>query len=130
VAAPKKPKTINYDRAAKILCDAVLMGDRTAAEKWKTTQRTIQNYRARLENDEKLRKMVAKLQEKQDADWAGEIPGVLAEGMAFLRAAFVDNRRDGGTLEPDNIAALTAAINSLADIDLTRQIIAQRLKDG
>lgn len=130
MAAPKKPKTINYDRAAKILCDAVLMGDRPAAEKWKTTIRTIQRYRLRLETDDKLRSMVRKLQEKQDADWAGEIPGVLAEGMAFLRAAFVDNRQHGGALIADNIDSLTNAIGTLADIEITRKIIADRLNNG
>lgn len=130
MAAPKKPKTINYDRAAKILCDAVLVGDRAAAQKWKTTIRTIQRYRLRLETDDKLRSMVTKLQAKQDKDWASEIPGVLAEGMAFLRAAFVDNRNHGGTLTADNIDSLTNAINSLADIEITRKIIAERLKNG
>lgn len=130
MAAPKKPKTINYDRAAKILCDAVLMGDREAAEKWKTTIRTIQRYRIRLETDDKLRRMVAKLQSLQDKDWASEIPGVLAEGMAFLRAAFVDNRHHGGTLAADNIDSLTHAIEALADIDMTRKLIAERLKDA
>jgi hypothetical protein len=130
LAAPKKPKTINYDRAAKILCDAVLMGDREAAEKWKTTIRTIQRYRIRLETDDKLRRMVAKLQSLQDKDWASEIPGVLAEGMAFLRAAFVDNRHHGGTLAADNIDSLTHAIEALADIDMTRKLIAERLKDA
>lgn len=106
------------------------MGDRAAAQKWKTTIRTIQNYRVRLETDEKLRKMVARLQAKQDEDWAGEIPGVLAEGMAFLRAAFVDNRNHGGTLTAENIDALTHSIEALADIEITRKIIAERMKDG
>lgn len=106
------------------------MGDRAAAEKWKTTIRTIQRYRIRLETDDKLRQMVAKLQAKQDEDWASEIPGVLAEGMAFLRAAFVDNRHHGGTLVADNIDALTHSIEALADIEITRQIIADRLKNG
>ncbi len=106
------------------------MGDRAAAEKWKTTIRTIQRYRIRLETDDKLRQMVAKLQAKQDEDWASEIPGVLAEGMAFLRAAFVDNRHHGGTLTADNIDSLTHAIEALADIDMTRKLIAERLKDA
>jgi hypothetical protein len=123
-------KKLNYERAAKILCDAVLMGDRKAAEKWKTTVRTIQNYRVRLETDEKLRNLVAQLQERQDKDWASEIPAVLAEGMAFMRAAFVDNRNNGGTLAADNIDSLTHAIEALADIDLTRQLIKERLKDA
>jgi hypothetical protein len=123
-------KKLNYDRAAKILCDAVLMGDREAAKKWKTTIRTIQRYRIRLETDDKLRQLVAQLQERQDRDWASEIPAVLSEGMAFLRAAFVDNRHHGGTLAADNIDSLTHAIEALADIDLTRQLIKERLKDA
>lgn len=106
------------------------MGDRAAAEKWKTTVRTIIRYRKLLETDDKLRSMVATLQEKQDADWASEIPAVLAEGMAFLRAAFVDNRHHGGTLTADNIDSLTHAIEALADIDMTRKLIAERLKNG
>lgn len=107
------------------------MGDRRAAEKWKTTIRTIIRYRKLLGTDDKLRSMVAALQAKQDADWAGEIPGVLAEGMAYLRAAFVDNlNSENGTANPETIAALTGAIDTLADIDLTRKLIAERLKDA
>lgn len=41
----------NYERAA------MLMGDRRAAEKWGIMQRSIQNYRHRLQNDEKLRNL-------------------------------------------------------------------------
>lgn len=107
------------------------MGDRETAEKWKTTQRTIVSYRARLEKDTKLRRLVKDLQTKQDKDWASQIPDVLAEGMDYLRAAFVDNlNSDLGTANPETIAALTGAIEALADIDLTRKLIAERLKDA
>lgn len=107
------------------------MGDREAAEKWKTTIRTIIRYRKLLETDDKLRPMVLKMQSKQDKDWAGQIPDVLAEGMAYLRAAFVDNlKSEEGTANPETIAALTGAIEALADIDLTRKLIAERLKDA
>jgi hypothetical protein len=122
-------REFNHERAAMILCDAVMMGDRAAADKWGLTQRSIQRYREKLETDDKLRHYVAKLQAKQEQDWAGEIPKVLAEGMAFLKGAFVQNRNGGGVSNPETIAALTGAIEVLADIDLTRTIIAARLKD-
>lgn len=107
------------------------MGDREAAEKWKSSIRTVQRYRLTLESDAKLRQMVLKMQSKQDKDWAGQIPGVLAEGMAYLRAAFVDNlKSEEGTANPETIAALTGAIEALADIDMARQLIAERLKNA
>lgn len=106
------------------------MGDRGAAKKWGSSIRTIQRYRLRLETDDKLRQLVLKLQSMQDEDWASEIPAVLSEGMAFLRAAFVDNRHHGGTLAADNIDSLTHAIEALADIDMTRKLIADRVKDA
>lgn len=114
-----------------ILCDAVVMGDRPAAQKWGLTIRSIITYRQRLETDEKLRSYVKTLQEKQEADWLGKIPDVLAEGMAYLSEAFTQNRSNGiGVLNPETIAALTGAIETLADIDMTRKIIAERLKDA
>ncbi len=118
----------NYERAAMVLCDAVMMGDRAAADKWGITQRSIQRYREKLETDDKLRHYAAKLQAKQEQDWIGEIPKVLAEGMAFLKSAFVQNLNSEGVLNPETITALTGVIETLADIDLTRKIIAERLK--
>jgi hypothetical protein len=109
-----------------VLCDAVIMGDRAAAQKWKTTIRTIQKYRASLETREELRSYVMKLQEKQDEAWAHQIPEVLTRAMAFFQAAFIENL-NGGTTSPETIEALTGALETLADIELTRSIIAERL---
>jgi hypothetical protein len=121
-------KGINYDRAAQILCDAVLMGDEETSKKWKTTRRSIVRYRDRLGFDDKLRQRVIRLQTTQDERWASEIPAVLAEGMSYLRAAFESNLNSTeGRMNPETITALTGAIETLADIDLAREVIRTRL---
>jgi hypothetical protein len=109
-----------------VLCDAVIMGDRAAAQKWKTTIRTVQRYRANLENDDKLRSYVMEFHKKQHETWAHQIPEVLTRAMAFFETVFVENL-EGGTRNPETNTALTGALETLADIELTRSIIAERL---
>jgi glutaminase len=124
-------RKFNHDRAAMVLSDALVMGDRLAAEKWQLTVRSVQKYRERLEKDEQLRIKVKELQQKQEDNWANQIPAVLTEAMCFFKAAFVDNLNNGeGTNKPETIAALTGALETLADIELTRSIVSQRLSDA
>lgn len=51
MAAPK----IDYEKVARILVSAVELGsDRQAAEHWKIAERTLRNYKRRLESDPEL----------------------------------------------------------------------------
>jgi len=45
-------KQFDYQKAARVLVDAVAHGDRHAADKWQVSQRTVANYRQRLIDDE------------------------------------------------------------------------------
>lgn len=123
-------RKFNHDRAAMVLSDALVMGDRASAEKWKLTVRSVQKYRERLEKDEQLRIKVKELQQKQEENWASEIPAVLTEAMSFFKKAFTDNTHDTGIHCPETIEALTGALETLADIELTRSIVSQRLSDA
>jgi hypothetical protein len=120
-------RSFNHDRAAMILCDALVMGDRSAAQKHRVTQRSIQGWRTRLENDEKLRKKANELLAAQEKEWASQIPEVLSAAMLFFQEAFIQNKTASGVLNPNTIVALTGTLETIADIELTRSIIVQRL---
>jgi len=60
----------NKHNAAKILVDAAAMGDRKAARRHNVTDRTIKNYRDRLETDGELSVFFHELRDKVDRDWA------------------------------------------------------------
>lgn len=44
-------KQFDYQKAARVLVDAVAHGDRHAADKWQVSTRTVANYRQRLIDD-------------------------------------------------------------------------------
>lgn len=73
---PKRER-FNRERAARVLVDAITLGDRTAADRHQVTEKTVQRYRARLLTDPELSRIV---QEK----------GRVAEhGWHFARAQFL-----------------------------------------
>jgi hypothetical protein len=59
----------NPERAARVLLDALALGDGAAAEKWKVTVRTVENYRARLLTDVHFSALFESLKRKEDGAW-------------------------------------------------------------
>jgi hypothetical protein len=119
-------KSFNHERAAMMLCDAVMMGDRKAAMKWDISLRTICNWRERLENDEKLRNLMQEYREKQTEKWLEDIPiDMSAIIQFFLKAA-----QEMNSSKADDVTAVVAVFEAITDVDLTQKIIEARLKDG
>jgi hypothetical protein len=50
---------LDRDRIAWVLLDALALGDRAAALKWRLSRRTVERYRAQLRVDEELARVVA-----------------------------------------------------------------------
>lgn len=113
----------NRDRAAKILLDAAMVGDRAAAEKWKIAVETICRYRKRLETDAELSKALKLKKAEQDKAWADEIPAAIASCIEFIKnAAYACN-----PAEPEAVHAIAGALKILSEVSLTREVIEARL---
>jgi hypothetical protein len=79
-------KEFNYELAAQILVDAILSGDRAAAEKYGVATKTVLRHRQRMLLDDKLRALLGKKIEKLDAQLAPERAAFQRDGLAFARA--------------------------------------------
>lgn len=113
----------NRDKAARIVLDAVVMGDRPACEKHGISLRTLQRYRTKLEDDAELSQVVAQKKEMQDEAWANEIPSAIAACINYLKdsaAACVPGN-------PDAIHAVSGALKIMTEVELTRKLIDARL---
>lgn len=117
-----RPK-IDRDRAAEILAEAEIKGDRETAQIYNITTRTIENYRARLSFDRELSEVFKKTRKERQAGWIDEVPSAIALGIEFLKGSFQQADRH----DPDAIAAVTQSVEMLADLELTRQMIDKRL---
>jgi hypothetical protein len=113
------------ERAAKILCDAAIVGDLAASLKWGAAKRSIRHYRHKLKTDEKLRRLTREMMDKQNNAWANQVPVVLSTAMGYLEQAFLCGIETGAE-DSERIKALTSAMSALADIELTRQALAQK----
>lgn len=58
--------TLDPDRIAWVLLDAIALGDGAAARKWNVSRRTVERYRARMREDKELAALVA--EKKSDAE--------------------------------------------------------------
>lgn len=108
-------------KAAKALIDAAIQGDATACETHGITTRTLQRYRAALENDEELSLFYAQLSRTiSTQSWADELNLTLTSAI----------RKQGEMIRglkehtAENINATTNAIKALSEIAITRDVLA------
>lgn len=80
------------ERAAHILADAVAIGDKPAAERNGITERTLRNYRKRLQSDPELSKLFRAKKDALDSDrdaerleWSRELRRAVHVGVAKAR---------------------------------------------
>jgi uncharacterized protein YaiE (UPF0345 family) len=99
------------------------MGDRAAAEKWEVSTRTIEDWRSRLPEDEKLRAEFNKKKRSRENSWAVEIPETIKAALGFIKSA--TNHADPA--DPEAVKAISGALKVLLDIDLTKQVLDARL---
>jgi hypothetical protein len=107
-----------YDRelAARVLVDALTMGDRTAADRNEVSVKTVQRYRARMRDDLVLAELVQK-------------KGRTAEhGWHFARARFL--RRTLEKLDkmvqkakPEDMPNVIEALRAAGDLDLASEAL-------
>jgi hypothetical protein len=81
---------LDLDRAARVLVDAFALGDRTAADRWKISEKTVRRYRARLETDPELSALVLQKKAREEHDWRVSRMRLLRATMARLEALVAD----------------------------------------
>lgn len=111
------------DKAAKIVLDASLMGDRAAADKWGVSERTVRHYRQKLDSDPEFAEVCQEKKAVQDAAWADEIPSAIASCIDFLKRA----SQSCNVNDPDAVHAIAGALKILGETSMTREVISARL---
>jgi hypothetical protein len=100
------------ERAARVLLDALTMGDGPAAEKHGITTRTVQNHRDRLATDPAFSLLFQSLKAKEDSDWR-------TVRLRFLRKAIakLETLVEGAT-SPDRIRDTAEAIRVVGELQI------------
>jgi hypothetical protein len=114
---------LDYDRVASILVEAAFFGDPQASQRWGITERTIRNYRAKLDEDSELSSFFLVKKQAFESEWATEIPMAIRAGIHFLGEA----AKKANPTDPDTIHAIAGAVKILAEVGLTKEIIDARL---
>lgn len=113
----------DYDRAAMILTEAAYRGDQETARRWGISERTIYNYRKRVETDEKLAELFAAKKAAFERGWADELPASIRAAIEFLkRASQQADQRD-----PSVIHAIAGALKIQTEVAITKDILDARL---
>jgi hypothetical protein len=85
---------------------------------------TICNWRERLENDEKLRNLMQLYRQAQTEKWLEDMPILMSALVQFfLRAA-----QELNPANAEDVMAMVAAFEAIADVELTQKIIQARLQ--
>ena len=117
------PRAFNYERAAAALVDAIIMGDRKAAEKYEVSVKSVEGWRSRLSTDERLREFFLNKKAQQDKEWAHEIPAAIASCIQYLKKA----SQECDCKDPDAVHAIAGALKIMSEVSMTREVIDARL---
>ncbi len=117
------PQVFKYERAAQILAEAAVLGDKEAIARHGVALRTLQRYRRRLSEDEKLARLVAEKKAVLEREWASELAPAIREGIRFLQKA----AREADASDPAAIHAVAGALKILSEIALTKEVLDARL---
>lgn len=114
-------------KKAAAIVDAAFTTDQEAAEQHEVSRRSIQRWRADMEEDPELAENVAALykEEIQGRDWLEEATRTVQSAFSFLRRA--SNGLDPS--DPDAVKAVSLAIQTLTEAKLTAQVINARLAE-
>lgn len=115
--------TFNYERAAVALVEAAYYGDGPAAKRYRLSERSIRNYRKRLENDIDLAALFLIKKQQFEDGWAEELPGAIRAAIRFLGKAA--NAAD--PCDHQAIHSVAGALKILADVTLTKKVLDARL---
>lgn len=115
----------NYDRASAVLVEAAYFGDKTASERYGISIRSIENYRARLEDDMELVAFFAIKKQKFEDDWAEELPVAIRSSIRYIAKAASEASTDH-----QMVYSIAGALKILSDVKLTKDVLDARLAEN
>lgn len=117
-------RTPKFDRenAARIIAEAMVLGDKGASEKHGVSTRTIKRWRAALKNDPVLAQHISDKKAIVEADWAAKLPGALGICVEWIATNVPHLGRT-----PESLHAIAGAMKLLAETGLQKQLLDARL---
>src|SRR3972149_11015458 len=114
------------DRAARMVVEAAVAGDKATCAKYRVSLRTLQRYRRQIEKptDPELGAALAAKKELADREWIADVPGLLVAAGGFLRRAAVD----GDPKDPQMGHSVAGAMKLAAETSLHWQVVGARLR--
>lgn len=117
------PRSIDRERAARILAEAALVGDQKAADNHGICAKTLRRWRERMATDEQMSANVLKNKRRLEADWADKLPAAIRGAIAFLERA----SQESDPSDPESVHSVTGALKILTDVAIAKQIVDARL---
>lgn len=113
----------NYERAARILVEAAYRGDSHACQTYHITERTLRNWRQRLDIDAHFSTIFREKKRLFERGWSDELPSAIRATVdAAKRAAQQLDPSD-----PDGAHAIAGLLKILSEIATMREILDARL---
>lgn len=119
----KRGPKIDPEFIARVVVDATLLGDGTAAKRHNVSTKTVQRYREMAQSDANVSKLVSALWAAADKDWGKGLASALRGQIEFLNRA----TEKADPSNPEAITAVTGALETLADVALTKRMLDARL---
>ena len=112
MAAP----TYNRERAARILIDAISLGDRTAADRHGVSEKTVQRHRARLLTDTQLSELVRAKSRVAEQGWH-------VARSQFLRKTFEKLEKMVEAATPEHFDQVINALKAAGELELATEAL-------
>ena len=113
----------DYDRASRALAIAALEGDRKAAASEGLSDRTLRNYRKRLETDPTLAELFRSKKELLEREWAHRIAPTLRAALDFIERA--SHHLNPG--DPEAVHAMAGALKLVNEAGVTVRMVDAKL---
>jgi len=113
----------NYEFAALVLVDAMVLGDQKAAEIHGVSARTVKRYRKRFKSDPKLTQLVTYLRQTILQPKRPALEDAIASTIEWIEDAPKHLDRDN----PEHLVVITQAFKTLSEIHLANRMIDARL---
>ena len=106
----------NRERAARILVDAIALGDKTACKQWKINERTLVRYRSRLSSDPQLSELVRAKGRVADEHWS-------KARVRFLRKAISKLEQLIDSADQDQIRDVSEAVKVVGELQVASAVL-------
>ena len=109
------------ERAAAILAEAEVFGDRKTCERWSITRQTLHNYRVRLRTDEALLQLYTLKTRMLLLDWQQDATKCLKVGLAKLTEMIPDATKH----DADTIHAIAGAMKIVGELRIAHDALSE-----